>query len=45
MRINLRDEIDLSNYYSLSSKERLKLLSRKEPVAVKTIEPPDFLGD
>jgi len=35
----------MSNYYSLSNKERLKLLSRKEALAVRTIQPPDFIQE
>lgn len=35
----------MSNYYSLSNKERLRLLSRKEALPPKTIQPPDFLAE
>lgn len=32
----------MSNYYHLSNKDRLKLLSRKEAISIKTYETPLF---
>jgi hypothetical protein len=32
-------DVDLSNYYSLSNQERLKLLSRKRAITLQTYQP------